>query len=104
LVSGKKQELFFYIPKKGKNDILISSLHFDDAIDCKTGRQLKPEVVAFYNRIKFGVDTVDQMCSTYNVVQSSRCWLMVIFYTLLNISRINSQVICMGNKNEVKNH
>jgi hypothetical protein len=55
----KEATVVSYIPKKGKNVILISSLHFDDAIDCKTGSQLKPEIVTFYNRTKCGIDNMD---------------------------------------------
>ena len=68
----KEATVVSYIPKKGKNVILISSLHFDDAIDCKTCSQLKPEIVSFYNGIKSGVENVDQLCSTYKVARSSR--------------------------------
>ena len=97
----KEATIVSCIPKKLKNVTLTSSLHFDDTIDHETGDQLKQEIVTFYNGIKCGVDIVDQMCSTYNVAQYSRRWPMVIFYTMLNISEINTQVIYMGNKNEV---
>jgi hypothetical protein len=63
----KEATVVSYIPKKGKNVILISSLHFDDAIDCKTGSQLKPEIVTFYKRTKSGIDNMDQTCPTYNM-------------------------------------
>ena len=93
LASGKKQRLFFTFLRK-------ASLHFDDAIDCKTVSQLKQEIVTLYKITKSGVDTVDQTCSTYSVTRSSRCWPVVIFYAMFN--RINAQVIYMGNKNEVE--
>jgi hypothetical protein len=60
----KEATIVSYIPKKCKNFVLISSLHFDDTIDLETGDHLKPGVVTFYNRTKSGIDIMDQMCST----------------------------------------
>ena len=60
MASGKKQQLFLTFPRK-------ASLHFDDAIDSKTGSQLKPEIVTFYKGTKSGIDNVDQIYPTYNV-------------------------------------
>ncbi|XP_067004451.2 piggyBac transposable element-derived protein 4-like [Anabrus simplex] len=86
-----------YIPKKGKNVILISSLCETDAIDQSTGVQKKPEGITFYNITKGGVDTTDQMSATFNVSRNTRRWPMVIFFACLNIACINSQVISIGN-------
>lgn len=88
--------LVSYIPKKGKNVILVSSLCETDAIDQSTGEQKKPEVITFYNSTKSGVDTADQMCATFSVSRNTRRWPMVIFYACLNIAGINAQVISIG--------
>ncbi|XP_024086112.1 piggyBac transposable element-derived protein 4-like [Cimex lectularius] len=92
--------LVSYIPKKGKNVILVSSLHETNAIDQNTREQQKPEVITFYNTTKGGVDTTDQMCATFSVSWNTRCWLMVIFFACLNVAGINSQVISIANKLE----
>jgi hypothetical protein len=63
----KEVTVVSYIPKKGKNVVLGSSLHFSDTIDCQTSSQLKPEIVTFCNGTKSVIDTGDQMCSTYSV-------------------------------------
>ena len=49
-----------------------------------------------------GADIVDQMIGAHNVARDTRRWPMVIFYTILNIVRINAQTIHMLNSN-VKN-
>ena len=94
--------LVSYIPRERKNVILVSSLHDDDAIDPQSGEQMKPEIITFYNQTKCGVDVADQMCASYNVSRNTRRWPMVIFYTILNIAGINSQVIYIGNNLEKK--
>ena len=73
LASGKKRQLF-NIPKKRKNVVWISSLHFDGTFDRKIGDQLKPEIATFYNRTKCGVDMVDQMCSTWQDIRDIGRW------------------------------
>ncbi|KAJ8914727.1 hypothetical protein NQ315_017437 [Exocentrus adspersus] len=53
----KHVTLVSYIPKKGKNVLLVSGIHYDDEIDKKTN---KPEIIMEYNRTKGGVDSVDK--------------------------------------------
>lgn len=67
----------------------------------KVGRKKKTEIITYYNKHKIGVDMVDKMCSGYNVQRGTRRWPMVIFFTMLNVSGINSQIIYLGNGNEV---
>ncbi|KAK9729110.1 Transposase IS4 [Popillia japonica] len=85
-----------YVPKKGKNVILISSLHFDAAIDEESGNHNKPGSISFYNQTKGGVDTVDKLCATYNVARGTRRWPMVIFFAMLNVAGINAQIVFAG--------
>ncbi|XP_039276756.1 piggyBac transposable element-derived protein 4-like [Nilaparvata lugens] len=92
--------LVSYIPKKSRNVLLVSSLHEDNAIDDDSGEKKKPEVITFYNSTKGGVDTADQMCSTFSVSRNTRRWPMVIFSACLNVAGINVQVISMGNQLE----
>lgn len=85
-----KCTLVSYIPKKGKNVMLLSTMHFDDALDRETG---KPEMITDYNVTKGGVDVVDKMCEAYNCARGTRRWPMVVFYTAMNIAGINSFII-----------
>lgn len=99
----KEGTLVSYVPQnkqKKKNVLLISSLHMDDSIDEATGDKKKPEMITYYNEHKIGVDIVDKMCSTYNVSRGTRRWPMVVFFSVLNIAGINTQVIHIGNRNE----
>ena len=89
-----------YIQRKGKNIILASSLHFDDAFDHGTGDKKKPEVITFYNSTKSGIDTSDQMCATYSVQSNVKHWPMVRFFAMLNVGGINCKVIYLGNQLE----
>ena len=53
----------------------------------------KPQVILDYNETKGGVDTVDKMCAAYSVSRITKRWPCVVFYTLMNIAGINSQIL-----------
>ena len=38
------------------------------------------------------------MCATYNVARNIKRWCMVVFFAMLNVPGINSQVIYLGNR------
>lgn len=100
----KNVTLVSYIPKKGKNVLLLSTMHHDSRIDLTTGEKLKPEIVTFYNETKSGVDAVDKLCATYSVSRNTNRWPMAVFYTLLNIAGINAYVVYKDNQNEEIKH
>lgn len=79
-----------YVPKKNRSVVLISTMHDDGEIDPETN---KPTIILDYNSNKGGVDTVDKMCATYSVNRRCRRYPLVIFFQILNISGINSQVL-----------
>lgn len=83
-----------YVPKKGKNVLLISTMHKDDTIDDMVG---KPEVIMYYNVSKGGVDVVDRLKSEYDVSRISNRWPLTLFFALLNIGGINAQILYNGN-------
>ena len=89
--------LVSYIPKKGKVVLALSTMHHNNDIDAGTGHAQKPEIITFYNATKGGVDTVDEMCGTYSVARKSNRWPLTLFYFLLNVSGINSQIIFQAN-------
>ena len=94
----KNCTLVSFVPRKGKNVLLISSMHDNDQVDAITK---KPDIILTYNNTKGGVDVVDRLCANYNCARPTRRWQMVVFYSLLNISSINSQVIyTINNKKE----
>lgn len=86
----KDMTLVSFVPKKKKNVILLSTLHHDASIDSETG---KPDIILDYNSTKSGVDVLDRLCSVYNCQRNTKRWPMVIFYTILNVSTINAQIV-----------
>nr|CAI5855201.1 unnamed protein product [Callosobruchus analis] len=92
---GDKSTLVSYVPRKGKNVLLISSMHKSDEVD---ERSQKPEINLFYNTMKCGVDIVDKMASSYNVARNTKRWPLVIFYGLLNVASINAFVLLRHNR------
>lgn len=50
-------------------------------------------MITYYNQTKGGVDVVDKLCVSYNCARSTRRWPVVIFYNILNIAGINSQIV-----------
>ena len=93
----KNSTLVSYAPKKNKIVLVLSTMHHDSNIDSSTGEKKKPEMITFYNATKSGVDTVDQLCSTYDVARKTNRWPMVIFYSMLNVAGINAQIIYNSN-------
>lgn len=79
--------------------ILVSSSHHDDAVDRTSG---KPDMILDYNASKGGVDTVDKLCASYNCARNTRRWLMVIFYSVLNVAGNNSMVLYFTNNSEIR--
>lgn len=95
----KEMTLLSYMPKKHKYVLCLSTMHHEDEIDSTTGELCKPRIVTYYNSTKGGVDVVDEMKGSYSVSRASRRWPLTIFYTLLNIAGINSQIVFQSNTN-----
>lgn len=81
-----------YIPKRGKNVILLSSMHHDISIDNEHPK-LKPEMIKQYNTTKGGVDQMDQLVSNYTCKRQTRRWPLVLFYNLLDIAALNGYLL-----------
>lgn len=86
--------LVSYVPKKNKNVLLLSTMHFTDDIDPSNQ---KPEMISLYNSTKGGVDVVDKFCAQYDCSRNTRRWPMVIFYCMMNVAVINSFIIYTAN-------
>ena len=80
-----------YVPKKGKNVILMSTLHHDNKVAERTDQ--KPHIILDYNATKGAVDTLDQLVGTYTCKRKSNRWPLVIFYNMLDISAYNAYVL-----------
>jgi hypothetical protein len=53
--------------QKWKVVLLVSTMYNDDKTDETTQELRKPKIITTYNLTKGGVDTVDQLCATYDV-------------------------------------
>lgn len=100
---GEKKVLISYVPNKKQNKVvlLLSTLHDDNKIDETTGDAQKPEIITYYNATKAGVDVVDQMKEEYSVGRMTRRWPMRLFFSILNIAGINSQIIYKENTGQL---
>jgi len=79
--------VYSYIPKRGKNVILMSTMIHDERED------KKPGIILHYNRTKGAVDNVDELVKTYSCRRNSRRWPMIFFQNLLNIAVYNAAVV-----------
>lgn len=89
-----------YVPRKNKN-VLVSSMHDHGVIDTDFGDQNKPEIITYYNSTKGGVDVIHELKGEYSVSKVSCRWLLTIFFSLMNITGINSQIIYRENTGNV---
>lgn len=85
--------LLSYKPKGNKNVLALSTMHTGDKIDAESGASVKPEIITFYNMTKGGVDVVDELKTLYSVSRFCCRWPLRIFFSMLDIGGINSQII-----------
>lgn len=84
--------LVSYVPKPNQAVVLISSMHHDNNI-LENREDLKPEIIDFYNTTKIGVDVLDQKCAHYSVGRRTQRWPMVVWYALMDIAGVNSNIV-----------
>lgn len=75
-----------YVPKRGRNVILISTRHREAVVT--EGPKKKPEIIADYNRCKGGVDNLDKVCAITHLLlhASYSCSFLLEFMCLLEIN------------------
>ncbi|XP_057696551.1 piggyBac transposable element-derived protein 4-like isoform X1 [Corythoichthys intestinalis] len=84
----KDMALVSYIPKKGKNVLVLSTVHKEPKVEDEGKR--KPEMILDYNKSKVAVDHLDQACGTYSTRRRAQRWPMRLFYHMLDISAFNA--------------
>jgi hypothetical protein len=94
--------LVSYVPKRGKNVILLSTQHHDAEVH-EEREDKKPEIILHYNKTKGAVDNIDKMVRTYSCQRKSRRWPMVFFQNLLNIAAYNAAVIFFSVNPDIDN-
>ncbi|XP_060754181.1 uncharacterized protein LOC132864778 [Neoarius graeffei] len=80
-----------YCPKKGKNVVLMSTLHRD--VEISSGEDQKPTIICDYNATKGGVDNLDKVTDAYSTKRMTARWPLVIFYNIIDVSAYNAFVI-----------
>ncbi|XP_061748466.1 uncharacterized protein LOC133546685 [Nerophis ophidion] len=83
-----------FVPKKGKNVVLMCTLHGEGRI-CDQEHH-KPEIIMDYNATKGGVDNMDKLVTAYSCKRRTLPWPLVIIFDMLDISAYNSFVIWMA--------
>lgn len=81
-----------YLPKRGKNVLLYSTIHHDQSINSSTTK-MKPSIVDFYNKNKGAVDTVDRRIASYSVRRATRNWKTAVFCNGIDLSLNNAAII-----------
>ena len=84
--------LLSYKAKKNKVVYLLSSSHKTITVDY--GEQKKPQAILDYIATKGGVDTADEMLRTYSTKAASRRWPLAAFFNLVDITVLNTYIIC----------
>ncbi|KAK3519789.1 hypothetical protein QTP70_004958 [Hemibagrus guttatus] len=79
-----------YIPKQGRNVILISTRHREAEVT--EGPKKKPERIADYNRCKGGVDNLDKIVDTYSCRRRTNWWPEVLFFNMVDITSCSAYV------------
>ncbi|XP_070778216.1 piggyBac transposable element-derived protein 4-like [Enoplosus armatus] len=80
-----------YMPKQGKNVLLLSTKHREPAVS--NGEKRKPATILDYNRCKGGVDNLDKVVGTYSCRRKTSRWPLALFYNLLDVSAYNAFVL-----------
>lgn len=83
--------LVSHIPKKHENLILLSSLIPDNS-DNKD-EDYDAVLIDLYNLTRDAVSVADSIKNQYSVSRMNNRWPLTIFFTLLNIAGMNSQIV-----------
>nr|XP_023659233.1 piggyBac transposable element-derived protein 4-like isoform X2 [Paramormyrops kingsleyae]XP_023659235.1 piggyBac transposable element-derived protein 4-like isoform X2 [Paramormyrops kingsleyae] len=88
--------LVSYVPRKGKNVMLMSTQHREGRISDREDK--KPEMILHYNATKGGVDNLDRLVACYSCHRKVTRWPLAIFYNMMDISAYNAFVIWLAIK------
>jgi len=93
-----KLTLVSYVPRKGKNVMLLSTMHHDE----KTGGEdRKPDIILHYNACKSGVDNMDKLVGTFSCKCKINRWPMAVFFNVIDVAGVGALVIWLYNNPDV---
>lgn len=78
-----------FIPRKGKVLNFLSTRHYSNAVDTNG----LSDINSFYNKSKFGIDTIDQMISNASCKRKTNKWPLALFYDYIDMSVVNTLTI-----------
>ena len=91
----RDMSLVSYVPSKGKNVLLLSSMHH--APEMSTREYRKPSIILDYNASKGAVDTFDQCIHTYSSSRQTRRWPTKLFFNIVDSAAFNGFVMWTKN-------
>ncbi|KAK7907107.1 hypothetical protein WMY93_015719 [Mugilogobius chulae] len=80
-----------YIPRRGKNVVLLSSKHREPTVN--DDEKQKAVMITDYNRCKGAVDHLDWACVKYSCKRMTARWPQVLFFNMIDMSCFNSYVL-----------
>ncbi|KAL7857267.1 hypothetical protein SRHO_G00161660 [Serrasalmus rhombeus] len=83
--------LTVYAPKTNKTVCVLRTMY--QHVKISDDRKRKPNMVTDYNRMKCGVDIMDQKVRAYMVHAGTCQWPVVVFYNLLGLAAMNAHVL-----------
>lgn len=87
----KEKTLLSYVPAKNKVCvILVSTMHH--CVETNESKK-KPEIIAYYNETKCGVDVLDMRCAIFDTRRRTRRWPLVVYFRILSILSANSYIL-----------
>lgn len=78
-----------FIPRKNKSLLFISTRHHSNNVD---SRGLS-EINTFYNKTKFGIDSIDQIIANSSCKRKTKKWTVALFLYFIDMCAINSLTI-----------
>ena len=56
------------------------------SVEVEETQSAKPEIIAYYNKTKSGVDTMDEILGEYIVKRQTLRWPLAFFYNMVNVT------------------
>ena len=93
LYKSENCTLTVYKSKPNVKVLLLSTKH--TGIQVEDNYKRVPEIIAFCNKTKFGVDVVDQILRKYSMKAGSFRWPLQVFFNILDLAAINAWIFCI---------
>ena len=77
-----------YVPRRGKNVLLMSSSHTSEEISSREDK--KPVIIMDYNLGKGGVDVMDSRIEDYSCKRKTSRYPLIFLFNMLDIALLNS--------------